>query len=236
MDLLKTFKRTKELTGTNSRNLSVIDEDDYHHNHHQSLESKIMSASGGAGFHAASAVTLPRLLKKKTSQQLEQEQAKQKLKLGQTVQYDEKRRKKLSKRCKENILIFFTVMGVVVGVVLGFLLRIYVPNLSPTSKLYVGFLGELFLRMLKFMIVPLVTSSLINGIASLGGTRNTGRVALRAFAYYLTTTFLAVLLGLFLVILIQPGTRVKLGKLLDTANPLEGKKISCIDTILDLIR
>jgi Na+/H+-dicarboxylate symporter len=54
-------------------------------------------------------------------------------------------------------------MSVLVGIGLAFILRSYA-NLTNPEKLYFGFPGEIFLRMLKFLILPLITSSLISGI------------------------------------------------------------------------
>ena len=67
-------------------------------------------------------------------------------------------------------------------------------------------LGSLFLNALKMLIVPLVTSALISGIASMGrGSSNLGRMGLKAVIYYLSTSVLAILVGLMMVNLIAPG-------------------------------
>ena len=137
---------------------------------------------------------------------------------------------------KENLLLAFTVIGVVLGVVVGILLRTYA-DLSPVEKLYFGFLGEMFLRMLKFLIIPLISSSIIAGIASLGSANKTGRVASIALAYYMSTTVLAAVLGIILVVTIQPGMRVNHEfKTATSSDPLNGRRISPVDTILDLAR
>jgi proton glutamate symport protein len=67
------------------------------------------------------------------------------------------------------------------------------------------FLGNLFLRALKMLIVPLIASSIIAGIASVGATGGFGRLGLKTAGYYLLTTAIAVTLGLLLVGLIAPG-------------------------------
>jgi len=68
-----------------------------------------------------------------------------------------------------------------------------------------GWIGEMFLTMLKMLIVPLVVASVVSGIANLGDPRTFGRLGLLTFGYYLTTTFIAVSLGLFVANLIAPG-------------------------------
>lgn len=65
--------------------------------------------------------------------------------------------------------------------------------------------GELFLNALKMLIVPLVMSALISGIASIGRGANLGRMGGKAVIYYLTTSVLAILAGLLVVNLLAPG-------------------------------
>ena len=65
--------------------------------------------------------------------------------------------------------------------------------------------GQIFLRLLTMMVVPLVVSSVMSGIIGLGDVRKLGRPGAFTVAYYLTTTVLAVIVGLVMVNLIQPG-------------------------------
>ncbi|MGB1935969.1 MAG: dicarboxylate/amino acid:cation symporter [Akkermansiaceae bacterium] len=67
------------------------------------------------------------------------------------------------------------------------------------------FVGKLFLQALKMIIVPLVASSIIAGIASLGGLHGFGRLGLKTIGFYMGTSLMAVLVGLLLVNTIQPG-------------------------------
>ncbi|MEM7351048.1 MAG: dicarboxylate/amino acid:cation symporter [Acidobacteriota bacterium] len=75
------------------------------------------------------------------------------------------------------------------------------PELVPK----VGWLGEIFIRLLKMMIVPLVLTSIVSGVASIGGGRDVGRLFGKTLGYYILTSGLAALTGLLLVNLIQPG-------------------------------
>lgn len=68
-----------------------------------------------------------------------------------------------------------------------------------------GFIGTLFLNALKMIIVPLIVSSIIVGIAGMGGGRGLGRMGGKTLLYYLSTSLLAILTGLILVNLISPG-------------------------------
>jgi proton glutamate symport protein len=68
-----------------------------------------------------------------------------------------------------------------------------------------SFLGELFMRALKMMIVPLIVTSVVSGISSLQEVKGFGRLGAKTAAVYLSTGLAAILTGLLLVNLIQPG-------------------------------
>jgi proton glutamate symport protein len=67
------------------------------------------------------------------------------------------------------------------------------------------FVGTLFLNALKMLIVPLIASSIISGMASIGNTGALGRLGAKTLLYYMSTSLIAILIGLFLVNLFQPG-------------------------------
>lgn len=67
------------------------------------------------------------------------------------------------------------------------------------------FLGTLFLNALKMLIVPLIVSSIITGIAGVGASGAMGRLGGKTLLYYMTTSLFAILVGLFLVNLVSPG-------------------------------
>jgi Na+/H+-dicarboxylate symporter len=68
-----------------------------------------------------------------------------------------------------------------------------------------AFLGSMFMNALKMLIVPLIVSSIITGVAGMGGGDVMRRLGLKTLLYYLTTSLLAVLVGLSLVNLVAPG-------------------------------
>ena len=68
-------------------------------------------------------------------------------------------------------------------------------------------LGDLFLRMLKMVAIPLIVCSLTSGVLGLGKAERIGRMFGRTMGYYLCTSFLAIVTGLLFVNLIQPGDR-----------------------------
>lgn len=75
----------------------------------------------------------------------------------------------------------------------------------PKAGHAVAFLGELFLRALFVMVVPLVMSSMVVGVSSLGDVRQLGQLGGRTVLFFMTTTAIAVSIGLVLVLVIHPG-------------------------------
>ncbi|HEX9730596.1 MAG TPA: dicarboxylate/amino acid:cation symporter [Thermoanaerobaculia bacterium] len=80
-----------------------------------------------------------------------------------------------------------------------------------------GWLGELIIRLLKMVIVPLVVTSIVSGVASVGSGRALGRLFSKTLGYYLLSSLLAVLAGLLLVNLIQPGVGAQFAEVEQTA-------------------
>ncbi len=81
----------------------------------------------------------------------------------------------------------------------------------PEEVGYVKWMGDIFLRGLRMIIVPLILTSIISGVANIGDAHNLGRLGLKTFAYYISTSFFAILTGLILVNLIKPGIGADLG-------------------------
>lgn len=72
-------------------------------------------------------------------------------------------------------------------------------------------MGIVFLRGLSMVVVPLILSSIISGVASVGSGSNLGRLGLKTLSFYIVTSLVAILTGLFLVNLFQPGAGANLG-------------------------
>ena len=83
-----------------------------------------------------------------------------------------------------------------------------VSQMGSTIIKWISPLGDLFMRLIKMVIVPLVFASLLVGVAGLGDIRKLGRLGSRTLALYLMTTAAAVTIGLMLAHIIQPGTYV----------------------------
>jgi proton glutamate symport protein len=89
-------------------------------------------------------------------------------------------------------------------------------------------LGGVFLKLLKMIVVPLVVASLVSGLTSTSSLKGLGRLGLRTMAYYLTTSMLAIIVGLTLVNLIEPGAGVDQFTL--GGNPAESQN-GIVDTV-----
>ena len=88
---------------------------------------------------------------------------------------------------------------ILLAIFLGFL----VSNLE-SSSIFIP-LGEIFIRLLKMVIVPLVFTSIVVGISSVAGTVNIGKLGTKTVGYYFFTSLIAILIGLFLANTVQPG-------------------------------
>ncbi|MFQ5742649.1 MAG: dicarboxylate/amino acid:cation symporter [Acidobacteriota bacterium] len=86
------------------------------------------------------------------------------------------------------------IVGIIVGLVFG------------DTAVYLKPVGDLFLRLIRLVVVPLVFASLLVGTASLGDPKKLGRIGMKTVIFYLGTTALAITLGLVLANLIQPGS------------------------------
>uniref|UniRef100_A0A8W8IG80 Amino acid transporter n=1 Tax=Magallana gigas TaxID=29159 RepID=A0A8W8IG80_MAGGI len=104
---------------------------------------------------------------------------------------------------RRHLLFILTLSAVIVGFALGFLLRLAEP--SSDALLWLGMPGELFLRLLKMMIIPLLVCSVIHSTASLDPKSN-GKISVLTFTYILLTNMLGCLIAIALFYVIKPGS------------------------------
>ena len=95
------------------------------------------------------------------------------------------------------------VVGLVAGVALGLL--------APSATVYIAFLGDLFVRLIRMLVVPIVFISLASGVAALADPRRLGAVGVRTIALFAATTFCAVAIGMAAGLVIQPGLGAAIG-------------------------
>jgi Na+/H+-dicarboxylate symporter len=101
-----------------------------------------------------------------------------------------------------NILLIWIALGVVAGFIAGLTFG--------EDMMAIKWVGDLFLDALKMMIIPLIIAAVISGVTSLGDVRKLGRIGGMTITYYLVTTGIAVLIGLIVVNVFQPGVGVDL--------------------------
>lgn len=129
----------------------------------------------------------------------------------------------------KNAFVIFTVAAVIIGIILGFAMRPY--NLSDREVKFFSFPGELLMRMLQMLVLPLLVSSLITGMAALD-SRASGKMGLRAVVYYTSTTVIAVFIGIVMVLIIHPGK----GSRDEFTKHQKVEQVNTADAFLDLIR
>lgn len=95
------------------------------------------------------------------------------------------------------------ILSVVVGLLLG-------PDSLPFIKWWIAPIGTMFINLIKMMIVPVVFTSLIVGMASLGDMRKLGRIGIKTIGLYLITTAIAIIIGFAVAGVIHPGIGMSL--------------------------
>jgi proton glutamate symport protein len=98
----------------------------------------------------------------------------------------------------------------------------------------VGWMGVIFLRALKMIIIPLILSSLISGVTNIGTSENLGRLGLKTISYYILTSTIAIITGLFLVNIIKPGIGADLNFSQNVEGLLENQR-SLGQTLIDIV-
>lgn len=95
-------------------------------------------------------------------------------------------------------------------ILIAFIIAIFYGFFFSEQVGYVSWIGSLFLRALRMIIIPLIFSSIVSGVTSMGTGKNLGRLGIKTISYYLLTSLLAILTGLGLVNLIRPGVGVSI--------------------------
>ncbi|XP_067649746.1 excitatory amino acid transporter-like [Haliotis asinina] len=132
---------------------------------------------------------------------------------------------------RENALLISTIVSVFLGTTVGLLCRRFSPS-SDTIAM-VEFPGEIFMRMLKMLMVPLIVSSMITGVAGMD-RQTSGKMGLFTFVYYVSTTVIAIITGFILVFAIKPGDIDVTTSVEHT--PDDTRMVSSRDVFMDLVR
>jgi Na+/H+-dicarboxylate symporter len=106
----------------------------------------------------------------------------------------------------------YILVGMVLGIVVGYFCSIMAPD-AETAKSIAGYFSlvtDIFLRLIKMIIAPLVFSTLVAGVAHMTDTKAIGRIGLKAMAWFVSASFVSLLIGLVMVDLLQPGYNLNL--------------------------
>lgn len=135
-------------------------------------------------------------------------------------------------------LLIAMVLSVVFAIIVGIVLRVSLnKNWSKREIMYMRFFGEIYLRIMHCLLLPVLGTSLIIAIGT-PNLKSSGKIGGRAiimYTYYLITTFMAVTLGIIFVLTIRPGVNPK-RNITQITEDSELRNTTAIDTILDLIR
>lgn len=118
------------------------------------------------------------------------------------------------------ILVAF-VIAIILGLIIG-----------PKAEV-VQPLGDLFIRLIKFIIAPLILATLVVGVASIGDPKSLGRVGSKTILYYLSTTGVAIVIGLAFAFLINPGSGITLDQEVSEVEINESEGV--VDTFLNIV-
>ncbi|OZU88170.1 dicarboxylate/amino acid:cation symporter [Virgibacillus indicus] len=118
-------------------------------------------------------------------------------------------------------------------IIAAFILAIIVGLIFGERTSFVQPLGDLFLRLIKFIIVPLILATIVVGVTSAGDIKKLSRLGGKTISYYLVTSFIAISIGLVAGFLIQPGTGADVTVDDTAAAPAETEGV--VDTLLNII-
>ena len=98
-------------------------------------------------------------------------------------------------------------VALVLGIIVGYMIFVSYPDRKSAAQIagYISILADVFLRLIKMLIGPLVFSTLVVGIAHMGDAASVGRVFIKSLAWFVTASLASLLLGLLLANLLQPG-------------------------------
>src|SRR5579872_5612009 len=124
-----------------------------------------------------------------------------------------------------------------VQILLALLLGVLVGHLRPQSADSLKPLGDLFIKLIRMLVAPIIFCTVVHGIASVGDAKKVGRVAIKSLIYFEVVTTIALILALLLVNLWAPGIgmHVDLKTLVDSGLKAPGKPVTFGQFLLNLV-
>ena len=119
-------------------------------------------------------------------------------------------------------------IALVLGVVFGIFCHEYVK--------YISWAGDIFLRFLKMIVIPIVFSSMVVGVAGMGNSGGLGRIAGKTFSFYIITTLIAAFVGMLFVNILEPGVGSTLVSQAESAaNIASANKVSLGERLITIV-
>lgn len=102
--------------------------------------------------------------------------------------------------------------AMVLGILVGYMIFINFPDKKAAAEIagYISIISDIFLRLIKMLIAPLVFSTLVVGVAHMGDAASVGRVFAKALGWFVIASLISLMLGLVLANLLQPGANLGL--------------------------
>lgn len=110
-------------------------------------------------------------------------------------------------------LTLYILIGMILGVITGYLVRVYVPADSEAFGYWLRsftMLSTIFLNLIKLVVAPLILGTLVAGIAHMGDSSALGRIGTRAIAWFILASLISISLGLIMVNFFEPGAGLNL--------------------------
>ncbi|MFZ2029751.1 MAG: dicarboxylate/amino acid:cation symporter [Vitreimonas sp.] len=135
----------------------------------------------------------------------------------------------------QRFLTLFVLVAMIAGVAVGYVLHQQQPSASwPAIAANFKLVTDIFLRLIKMIIAPLVLSTLVVGIAHMGGTGSLGRVGVRTLGWFVTASVFSLLLGLAMVHVLHPGVGLNL-PIPETGNAPAASALNLNDFVTHLV-
>lgn len=128
-------------------------------------------------------------------------------------------------------------IGLILGIISGIILYMMPASGFKSDVIINGLfflVGQVFLRAIMMMVVPLVFISLVNGSAGMGDVKKLGRIGVRTVLFYLVTTAVAISIALSLASIVDPGVGLDLSNIV-TKEPTINEQIPLVEVLIDMI-
>lgn len=119
-------------------------------------------------------------------------------------------------------------------ILLSIALSIFLGVFYPTEMIAISWIGQLFINLLKLIVLPLIFCALVSAITSIGGFKRLGSIGFYTLGYVLLSVSIAVTIGLILLNVFKPGVGIAPSLILANATPLDFKPIPFSDYLLSL--